>query len=347
MTICVPTHNAGKTLRRTLDSILAQTYPHIEILVSDNLSTDDTAKIVHGYAGHKVKYFWNPAGSELAENNWNHVLSLASGPFIALYHADDLYAPTMVSRQVEFLQSHPEVSSVFTMSQMINEKDRPIRMGIARLPDEFRGQTRFTFPQLFNATLKYCDFIRTPTLLTCRETLDALGVFDARFRTAADLDLWLRMAHYRPIGIIDEPLHLYRISAQQGSAQMERARTYEAHWFSVMDHYLAMPDVREIVRADALAFYEMQRSIDQVRRAMNFLSQGQAVEARSLLDTAHPWKHLFTARNRPYRLGQLMLGTMLWLTVQLGLARWGGQIAHKLYQLEVNRRQQPIRRGKS
>jgi len=236
---------------------------------------------------------------------------------------------------------HPEVDAVFTMSQKIDEEDRPNRMGITRLPDELRGQECFDFPTLFNAILKYTDFISTPTLMTRRETLEAVGHFDYQFVSAADLDLWLRMASYRPIGIIDEPLHLYRISAGQGSAQMENTRTFEAHWFAVIDHYLTMPKVCEIARPDALAFYEMQRSIDRVRRAMILLCEGQTEEGRSLLEAAPPWRYLLLARSRPYRLEQLMLGTALWLSVQMGLGNLGGQIANKMYQIEVGRRQRP------
>lgn len=343
VTICVPAHNAGRTLGRTLDSLVAQDYPNLEIIVFDSESTDDTRQVALAYAERGVQYVQNPG-----VDNWNYALSIASSlarPLAALFHADDLYAPTMVSRQVGFLQAHPEVCSVFTMSQKIDEEDRPIRMGVTRLPDDLRGQDCFNFPTLFNAILKYTDFISTPTLMTRQETLEAMGRFDYQFVSAADLDLWLRMARWRPIGIIDEPLHLYRISAGQGSAQMEKSRTYEAHWFIVMDRYLAISEVRSLVRPDALTFYEMQRSIDRVRRAMILLVQGQTDTARSLLDSARPWRYLFLARRRPYRLGQLTIGMALWLSSRLGLARWAGQIAHRMFQ-QVHRRQQPAHRGK-
>ncbi len=343
VTVCVPAHNAGPTLAHTLDSLIAQDYPNLEIIVSDSESTDNTAQVAQAYAERGVRCVRNPGA-----DNWNYVLSYALSlgrSLIALYHADDLYAPTMVSRQVTFLETHPEVGAVFTMSQKVDEEERPNRMGITRLPDELRGQECFDFPTLFNAILKYTDFISTPTLMTRRETLEAVGRFDPQFVSAADLDLWLRMARYRPLGIIDEPLHLYRISAGQGSVQMEKSRTYEAHWFMVMDRYLALLQVRAMARSDALAFYEMQRSIDRVRRAMMLLCEGQTEEGRSLLEAAHPWRYLLLARGRSYRLGQLMLGTVLWLSARLGLARLGGHMAQKIYQIEVNRRQRPMKKA--
>lgn len=337
VTVCVPAHNAARTLARTLDSILAQDYPAVEIIVSNYASTDQTAAIAQQYAARGVRYVYNAVG-----DNWNFVLALTTSPFVALYHADDLYLPTMISRQMDFLQAEPDACAVFTMSQGIDENDQPIRQGTAQLPPELRGQCKFDFPTLFNAILKHTDFISTPTLLARRETLATIGRFDYQFDSAADLDLWLRMARWRPIGIIDEPLHRYRVSPQQGSAQMERTRTFEAHYFMVMDHYLALPEVSTGVQADALTFYEMQRSIDRVGRAMRLLLNGQAAEAGTLLQLAQPWKHLEAGRQRPYRLRQLLLGCALWFATRLRLGTAAGRVAHALYQLEVKRRQRPI-----
>ena len=113
VTICVPVRNGSRTIRRTLDSLLNQDYPNYEIIVSDNCSDDDTAKIISQYASNRVKYYFNQVLEKWGggESNWNHILTLAEGPLIALYHADDIYTPTMVRRQVEFLEAHPQVSA--------------------------------------------------------------------------------------------------------------------------------------------------------------------------------------------------------------------------------------------
>jgi len=83
VTICVPVRNGARTIQRTLDSLLNQDYPNFEIIVSDNCSDDDTAKIVQGYAEQGVKYHFNPKLEKWGESNWNHILTLAEGPFIA------------------------------------------------------------------------------------------------------------------------------------------------------------------------------------------------------------------------------------------------------------------------
>src|SRR5665647_61376 len=270
VTVCIPAYNASRTLRRTLDSILSQDYPDFDVLVCDNSSTDNTAEIVRGYSDRGVRYFLNPVRTQWAESNWNHALPLAAGPLIALYHADDIYTPTMVRREAEFLSMHPEASSVFTMTQVIDHMDRPVRIGSTRLPVELRGQDLFDFETLFNAVLRHNNFMTVPTLMTRRETIDAVGVFDPqRFESAADIDLWLRMARWRPVGIIDEPLHRYRVSPHQESARIYRLRTHLGHFYWVLDHYLSRPEIGEIVQPQAEAIYRMERSRDHTIFAMN------------------------------------------------------------------------------
>ena len=286
VTICVPVRNGARTIRRTLDSILAQDYPNFEVIVSDNCSDDDTAKIVQEYADQGVKYYLNPKLEKWGESNWNHILSLAEGPFVALYHADDLYTSTMVSRQVEFLQNHPKASTVFTKTQKIDDFDCPIRKGITRLPVELRGKEEFDFPNLLNAVLKHGNFLTVPTMMVRRESLDKVGSFDLKFCTAADIDLYLRLSRLGTVGIIDEPLHKYRISENQGSAQLFKLRTYRAHFLQVMDHYLSIPEFRQLVTAQAFRFYKMHGITDDILRAMNMFYLGNVADARSLMKSA-------------------------------------------------------------
>ena len=328
VTICVPVRNGARTIQRTLDSLLNQDYPNYEIIVSDNCSDDDTANIVSQYVSNGVKYFINPVLEKWGESNWNHILSLAKGPFIALYHADDICTSTMVRRQVEFLLKYPEASAVFTMSQTIDEQDRPIRMGCFRLPKELRSRDRFEFPEFFNATLKYCTFVPVPTMMTRRPVLDAVGVFRWQmFASASDIDLYLRMARqWGPIGVIDVPLHKYRISSGQGSALITRNRTELADYFRTIDAHLNDSEDKRAVQPQSIAFYEMYRSADQVKCAMNLLIQKKTVEACANLWEALHWRHFVIALRRPRMLSWLLVGVVLLVSTSMGfgtsVARW-------------------------
>lgn len=346
VTVCVPVRNGGRTIRRTLDSILAQDYPNIEVIVSDNCSTDATAQIVQDYAGRGVKYYLNLKLEVWGESNWNNVLSLAQGPLIALYHADDIYTPTMVRRQVEFLQAHSTASAVFTMAQYIDEQDRPNRMGYRRLPGEFVGRDLFSWPDFFNAVLRYGTFTPVPTMMTRREVIETVGVFNWQMcRTASDIDLYLRMARqWGAIGLIDEPLHLYRISAQQGTMLIARNRVELADFFRAIDLHLSNSDERQCAEPQSLAFYEVQRAVDHVLCTVSLLTQGKVVEARVRLKEVMQVRHFITALKRPHLLVRLILGACFWVSLRLGLGTLLGRLVYRSYQRDLQRRRQPLNR---
>ena len=349
VTICVPVRNGARTIRRTLDSLLNQDYPNYEIIVSDNCSDDDTAKIVSQYASNGVKYFFNPVLEKWgAESNWNHILTLAEGPFIALYHADDIYTPTMVRRQVEFLLKYPEASAVFTMTQTIDEYDRPIKMGTIKLPQELKGKEIFHYAEFLNYTLKYSTFVVVPTMMSKREIIDRVGVFNwEKYATASDIDLYLRMAKVGPIGVIDEPLHKYCISNQQGSAQIFYQRTFLAHFFNVLDDYILRPEVLEIIQKDSLSLYRMRRAADQIRCAMNMLVQDRVAEAKTNLIHALKYEYIIEALKmvtlkRPQEFALFGIGSILLASSYLGVGTFSGKQIYKLFQGYSKRQREPL-----
>ena len=345
VTVCVPVCNGARTIGRTLDSILAQDYPNFEVIVSDSRSTDETAKIVRGYAGRGVRYYFNPQTELYGENNWNYVLSLAEGPLIALYHADDIYTPTMLRRQVEFLEAHPKASAVFTMTQIIDEQDRPIRMGTARLPKSLRGRDVFGFAEFFNATLEYQTFVYVPTMVTKQQIIKKVGDFNWKaFRTASEIDLYLRMARqWGSIGVIDEPLHKYRVSDTQGSAVFAKGRTELPDFYTAIDAHLSDPDEIKVARPESLAFYEMYRAADHVICAQNLLAQGKTVEASEHLRKIMKARHFMVAFKRPRTLVRLLAGAGLWTAINLGFGAFLGRQMSRAYAFRNARQRKPIK----
>jgi len=349
VTICVPVRNGASTIQKTLDSLLSQDYPNYEIIVSDNCSGDDTAKIVSQYASNGVKYFFNPVINKWGESNWNYILTLAEGPFIALYHADDIYTPTMVRRQVECLLKYPEASAVFAMTQTIDEYDRPIKRGYIKLPQDLKCKEVFHYKEFLNYTLKYGTFVIVPTMMSKREIIDRVGVFNwEKYATASDIDLYLRMAGYGPIVVIDEPLHKYRISNQQSSAQIFYQRTFLAHFFNVLDDYISISDVEELIQEDSLSLYRMRRAADQIRCAMNMLVQDRVAEARMNLIDALKYAYIIEAlkmvpRNRPQEFAFFCIGSILLASSYLGLGSFSGKQIYRLFQRYSTIQREPIK----
>jgi len=348
VTICVPVRNGAHTIQRTLDSLLIQDYKNYEIIVSDNCSSDNTADIVGKYAVDGVKYFFNPHLESYGESNWNYILNIADGPFIALYHADDIYDPTIVRRQVEFFMEYPTISSVFTSLQYIDEHDRPIRMGTMTLPYELRGINIFPYSDFLNYTLKYRTFVSVPTMMTKREVIEQVGMFNWRkYATASDIDLYLRMSKIGPIGFIDIPLHKYRISPYQYTSTLLHQRTFPDHFFTVMDDHIKACAALKIVPRNLLSLYEVHRAADRVRCAINMLAQERNTDAKHYLVSAINCKTLSSAITElpaeHLKLFILLIaGSLLLLSVHLGIGSVIGKYTCSLLKFYTYMKRKPL-----
>lgn len=101
--ICVPTYNAAITIRETLHSILSQTYKNLVIHISDNSSTDTTLKIVESMDDPRLRIHRQQKNIG-AEGNFENCIRLGEGKYTAIFHADDIYEPEMVAKEVAFLE---------------------------------------------------------------------------------------------------------------------------------------------------------------------------------------------------------------------------------------------------
>src|SRR6266446_157496 len=134
VSIIVPVFNGSEYLRESLDSILAQTYPRIEVLVMNDASTDSTPDIIAGY-GDRLRHY-SQLHNKRQYQNVNEGLDMVKGKYIAIYHADDVYEPAIVQKEVEFLENHPHVGAIFCHDIFINAEGH--EYGRLSIPAELR-----------------------------------------------------------------------------------------------------------------------------------------------------------------------------------------------------------------
>lgn len=272
VTICIPVYNAGTTIGRTLESVIRQTYRNIEIIIVDNLSTDGTLARVREFGDPRIRIVENPEHFRCAEDNWNTCFAHARGEFMALYHADDMYSPDIVARQVAAFTQFPETNGVFTNGDMIDEQDTVI--GSFRLPPGITGNTPYTYQDILPAVLEHDNFLLCPSAMIRSEIYKTLAPFRyEQFGSASDLDMWLRVAKTGRIVIIDENLLKYRMSTTQWSHSL-RTTTLARDFFRVTDFHIAENGTLGIISANTLAKYELRRLEDQVFISMNLAGNG-------------------------------------------------------------------------
>lgn len=320
--VCIPTYNAAATIRETLESILAQTYPNLVVQVSDNASSDDTLKIIESIADQRVAIHLHDVNVG-GEGNFNRCIQLAEGKYTAIFHADDIYEPDMVAKQVAFLEVHPEAGAVFTEASTIDEMGN--RIGEIRLPKDIASQSGlYDFSTMFKAVLRHSNFFICPSVMVRTQVYqqEIKCWRGGQFRSSADLDLWLRILQHHPVGYLTERLMRYRISNSQWSAKV-RLGTERADFFLVTDYYLAQKPVRALLDATDLSNVRCLERRDRVMRATNLFLTGHSKQASELVHDIFSLDALIAALKSKRGAFVLLLGAYVKLLALLRLNQIG------------------------
>lgn len=180
----IPVFNCEKYLAEALESVFAQTYSPLEVIVVDDGSTDDTCEIIAAFASW-IKYFRQPNAGPAAARNQG--IKLAKGRFLAFLDADDCWHPEKLSRQMEAFQANTELEVCVSHIQNFQS-------------DELKGSTE---DELASRHFRPFPGNVCPTLLAKKEVFEKTGLFDETLRTGEDLDWFLRA---KDAGIVKEML---------------------------------------------------------------------------------------------------------------------------------------------
>ncbi len=333
--ICIPTYNAARTVRETLESILAQTYLDLVVHVSDNASVDDTLDVIESIADPRVTIHRNEKNIG-GEGNFNRCIQLAEGKYTAIFHADDVYEPDMVAKQVAFLEAHSTAGAVFTDASLIDELG--VQTGEMRMPQDITSPNGlYDFAMMFKAVLLHSNFFICPSVMVRTEVYqhEIECWRGEQFKSSADLDLWLRILQQHPVGYLKERLMRYRISSSQWSAKV-RLGTARADFFLVMDYYLAQDKVRSLLDPSDLRNYGWLDRRDRVMRAVNLFVSGQSERAGSLVRDVMSRDALTAAFENKRGAFVLIIGMYVKLLTLFGLDKIGKRSL--IYMKQVTRK---------
>ena len=326
VSICIPAFNAEKTIAKTIDSILKQTYQNVEIIVSDSHSTDNTAIVVKSYEKDNVKYFLNPVNPDKLINsspvvsNFNYAISLAKGEFIAIYHADDIYLPTIIEQQVLFFQENESVGSVFTSSNLIDEDDNILNIKIGDIPDEIKDEKVINFHTLLNSIILSEYHLMFPTLMIRSNALIEVGNFNPKESYVSDIEYYLRLAQWKPIGLIDQILHNYRSFVGLEKNSLEKKTEIIKHYIRFIEEYINSPEIYSEIDILNLKYYKMLLCSRKVFLARQYFLQNKIKDARKLLES-FKFEYILLSIKKKNGLQSMFLGLVLKVSDNFRLAK--------------------------
>ena len=197
VSVIIPSHNKGRTIQASIESVLRQTVKDIDILVVDDGSEDETRKQVRAF-GSRVTYLWQAQAGVSAARN--HGVRASRGEYVAFLDGDDLWLAHKLERQLNVLEDEPQLDAVQCSVYLVNNQLEVVE---ARRCDPSR-----------DTWLDFLLFRNLPgvgsTLLARRRRLESLGGFGEDLVILEDWDLACRFARTNSLKSLPEFLVLYR-----------------------------------------------------------------------------------------------------------------------------------------
>jgi glycosyltransferase involved in cell wall biosynthesis len=178
VSVIIPVYNGERFLAEAIDSVFAQDYRPIEVIVVDDGSGDHSAEIAKSYAHVRVISQEN-RGLSAARNAG---IAAATGAFLAFVDADDVMLPAKLTKQVDYMQRHPEVGCTLGAWEVFGDD---IDRELPDVPPPPDGPLDVTTPQ----ALVHLRAGGISAVIE-RNALDVVGLFDTSFDFAEDLE-WL------------------------------------------------------------------------------------------------------------------------------------------------------------
>ena len=193
MSVVIPTYNRAWSLAKAMDSVLAQDYPNVELIVVDDGSTDNTPELLQGYMERGVRVLTIDNGG--VSRARNHGIAVAKGDCIAFLDSDDSWLPEKLSEQMDFFKGTPDAKICQTEEIWIRNGKRVNPCKHHKKPSG----------DIFEASLHLC-LVSPSAVIIKRELLHEVGLFDESLPACEDYDLWLRIAWKYPVYTTPSPL---------------------------------------------------------------------------------------------------------------------------------------------
>ena len=285
VTVVIPAYNAQEFIAYTIDSVIAQSYDYIDVLIVDDCSTDDTLKIINRYraADRRIRVVRHHKNGGLSTSR-NTGIIYALGDYICFLDADDYFFPTSVADRVEVLENLDKdlYAGAYSGSMKINEN----YFGIPSSP-----KPSVLYEKHYLNTDGMCPFNANQPIFF-RDTLLQHGGFNRFYKQAEDWELWLRIMRngykFAPVQSIG---CAYR--SRQNSMIRNAPLDHLTNGFNLLD---------SIDEEDTNVYYNRrysyyERQYNFTSRFVNFMGMGYPVEEQKLLELKEKMIPDITLRN--------------------------------------------------
>jgi glycosyltransferase involved in cell wall biosynthesis len=280
ISVIMNVRNGASTLREALDSVMAQTLNDWELIVWDDRSSDDSARIVAEYSDRRIRYFLSPDETSLGKARDNAIRQ-ARGEWLAFLDQDDLWMPQKLEMQLATASPHASEGSLGGATQSTGMiYGRTVRFypnGMQRDYDqthEFKPLPEGDiFAQLFT---KGC-FIAMSSAIFRRSAIEEIGGIPGEISLIPDYYLYAAVARRHSARAVQQVVCRYRMHGTNTSQVAAVAMHQEVLW--LVDHWADSLDPRTVAlcrkrHSTAIALEEMQTPRTAFRGVRRLLTEG-------------------------------------------------------------------------
>ena len=273
VSICIPVHNGGLNLEKTVESVLLQSFQDWELIVSDDHSSDGHFELLkERFAGHKSFVFLDNPGTPGAANNWNYCSSFARGKYLKLLCQDDLLVANSLDLCVTAMEKNPGVALVTGRRGIIDQHGKVIirSRGNQGIKGLVTGQRAIS-----TLVKKGTNIICEPSIVLYRSEIfrSTIG-FDSNWNYLIDIASYVEVLRHGNLYCVDQTLGYFRISPTSWSSQLQSTQAKEFRRFV---SYLAADSYWDIGRIQLLRSKTIINISTLVRRMIFRLVRDQSV----------------------------------------------------------------------
>jgi glycosyltransferase involved in cell wall biosynthesis len=201
--VCIPSYNYGRFLERCIESVLQQTYAHIEVIISDDCSSDGSDLVIKKFKDERITYIRQSQNLGMVPN-WRACLAMTNAPYAMLLGADDYLKPRMIEKCISILESEPKVAFCHTAAEFVNVEGK-----IVSVTGAFTPSYVCEGASIVSAFLQGKRVCNSASIFR-RSYFDSIGGWSDKYKNCMDLDLWFRMLLQWKVGYVGEILTCFR-----------------------------------------------------------------------------------------------------------------------------------------
>ncbi len=207
ISIVIPSYNKVKYIRETLDSIVSQNYPKLEVIIQDGGSTDGTVDIIKEFAKRYPKEIsWVSKKDKGQVDAINEGLKRTGGDIVTYINADDVYEGGALLAVGEYIRKNPNTLWLAGKGKVINTEGKEISKWVTCYKNFLLTANRYSLLLIVN-------YLMQPSVFVSRSAYEKYGPFSGIGRVVMEYDLWLKLGKTEMPKILSDRLSSFRLTA--------------------------------------------------------------------------------------------------------------------------------------